>query len=740
MTRIVQKGGSAMLTINLEWDPNALAAPQSFRNGVQAAANVLEAAIDDPITVNVEVGYGEFDLGGTQYEPLTTVSLGGIAPLGPIPVSYSLLRAALANDETSPADAEAVNSLPDTVSLNGQTDFYISGAQAKVLGVISPTDPALDGSVGFPTTFAGNGLIDAAIVELSHALGLLADGNGTLSLFEYTSPGSHLLIPGFTSSVPSYFSTDGGDTDLANYDVSFDDTLFSNLNGDPLSSPNSSSTVLTPLDLTEIGAIGFDVTSTPSLPTPSITPTPTPSGVPAAVNVQNVTVAENTAIPVLSFITSVSAPGGDIIPYYEFWDQGTGTGHFTIGGVIEPDGQWIHVLDTQLSSFQYVGGPSPGSETIFVGAYDDTTETWSPVSQLIVATVAATPNAGLLGGLDVAQQLEMIYIGYFNRAADGPGFSFWEGQNTQAQANGESASTALTNIANAFTPQAESIALHPFLASAGGNLTTPTAQAGLTTFIAAAYENLFDHAADPAGAAYWLGQITGGAVGLGAAILAIANGATGTDATELQNKITVASDFTTRTSAAGLNGTGSTSASFLAAARSVLSGVDGASLNDPSVTAGENATTAYIAGTATGASSELAGSADTRSLAIPIVVSASNISIDPGPGNHTIQFLAGATGDSLVPHFNGVDQISGFDPDTDVLDLRSLLSEANVNLNGGMAALSRYLTVTDQGSDALISFDPAGHGGGTTIADLQGLGGIVTGSGQLFAQGAIRIA
>jgi hypothetical protein len=57
-----------------------------------------------------------------------------------------------------------------------------------------------------------------------------------------------------------------------------------------------------------------------------------------------------------------------------------------------------------------------------------------------------------------------------------------------------------------------------------------------------------------------------------------------------------------------------------------------------------------------------------------------------------------------------------------------------------MAALSRYLTVTDQGSDALISFDPAGHGGGTTIADLQGLGGIVTGSGQLFAQGAIRIA
>ena len=36
--------------------------------------------------------------------------------------------------------------------------------------------------------------------------------------------------------------------------------------------------------------------------------------------------------------------------------------------------------------------------------------------------------------------------------------------------------------------------------------------------------------ADPAGAAYWFGQISDGSIGLGAAILAIANGAIGTDA------------------------------------------------------------------------------------------------------------------------------------------------------------------------------------------------------------------
>ena len=64
-----------------------------------------------------------------------------------------------------------------------------------------------------------------------------------------------------------------------------------------------------------------------------------------------------------------------------------------------------------------------------------------------------------------------------------------------------------------------------------------------------------------------------------------------------------------------------------------------------------------------------------------ITVAGSGQLVDPGIGNHTIQFLAGTSGDTLVLHESGVDQVSGFDPGTDVLDLRSLLTEANVNLN-----------------------------------------------------------
>jgi hypothetical protein len=97
--------------------------------------------------------------------------------------------------------------------------------------------------------------------------------------------------------------------------------------------------------------------------------------------------------------------------------------------------------------------------------------------------------------------------------------------------------------------------------------------------------------------------------------------------------------------------------------------------------------------------------------------------VDPGAGNGSIQFLAcGTSSNTLVLHTGGADHVSGFDPSSDVLDLRSLLAEANVNLNGGSTRLSNYLTVTDQRANALLSFDPTGHGGGSTIAVLVGLG------------------
>jgi hypothetical protein len=215
---------------------------------------------------------------------------------------------------------------------------------------------------------------------------------------------------------------------------------------------------------------------------------------------------------------------------------------------------------------------------------------WTSASSAeVVAAPAEQPTPGLLGALSLDEQTELIYIGYFDRAADGPGFAFWEGQDAHAQAPvssggfGQSEEVALTNIANSFSPQPETAALYPFLINPNPNYSDPKVQAGLTTFVESVYENLFDRAADSGGLAYWTGEIKSGVLGLGAAVLVIANGARGSDAILLQNKIAVALDFTNLTSAANIPVT----SSFLAEAKIILSGVDGVSLNDSSVTAAE---------------------------------------------------------------------------------------------------------------------------------------------------------
>src|SRR2546423_2898423 len=76
------------ITINLLFDAAAMAAPASFRAGIQQAASLLTAAISDHITVNIKIDYS-----GT----------GGGAAAGPDNgqyVSYTTVRADLVNSAT----------------------------------------------------------------------------------------------------------------------------------------------------------------------------------------------------------------------------------------------------------------------------------------------------------------------------------------------------------------------------------------------------------------------------------------------------------------------------------------------------------------------------------------------------------------------------------------------------------------------------------------------------------------
>jgi hypothetical protein len=155
---------------------------------------------------------------------------------------------------------------------------------------------------------------------------------------------------------------------------------------------------------------------------------------------------------------------------------------------------------------------------------------------------------GAIDTLPVNEQIETIYFGYLGRAADSGGLAFWDGQYVSALAAGQSPDQALNNISNSFVPQAESLALYPYLSTPVDLLSI----AQLDTLVSQIYENLFDRAATSGDTGYWVPRLQSGAILLGDSVIAIANGAIGTDLTTLDNKITVATAFTSETGAIGL--------------------------------------------------------------------------------------------------------------------------------------------------------------------------------------------
>jgi serralysin len=109
---------SGGLTINLIFDAAAMAAPASFRAGIEQAAALLSTAISDKITLNINIDYS-----GT----------GGGAAAGPDNgqwVSYSTVRSDLVNN-AAPGDT-TFNALPLGSSIQGQSSLAVWNAQLKL--------------------------------------------------------------------------------------------------------------------------------------------------------------------------------------------------------------------------------------------------------------------------------------------------------------------------------------------------------------------------------------------------------------------------------------------------------------------------------------------------------------------------------------------------------------------------------------------------------------------------------
>lgn len=121
----------------------------------------------------------------------------------------------------------------------------------------------------------------------------------------------------------------------------------------------------------------------------------------------------------------------------------------------------------------------------------------------------------------IEKQITEIYIGYFDRAADPDGLDYWIGA--------ANAGMTLLEIANSFAVQPEYNAVY-------GGL-------GHAALVDAAYDHLFNRAADPEGRAYWIAQLDSGG-DAGSLIVNIISGAQGNDKITLENTTIVSRGWT----------------------------------------------------------------------------------------------------------------------------------------------------------------------------------------------------
>jgi Ca2+-binding RTX toxin-like protein len=227
-TQVTNTAGTG-LNINVTYDSSVGTAPAGFTNVVAQVVQYFQSHFNDPVTININVGYGE--VGGSR---LAAGALGESSTYL-ASVSYAAMTSALATDQTTAADSSAVASLPGSNPNGGA--YWVSTAEGKALGLVGPsTSP--DGYVGFTSSAnifdynnadgVGSGQYDFFGVvahEFSEVMGRILLVGATvgsssnsyvpLDLLHFSSSGVH----DYSGSTAGYFSIDNGATPLNSFNT-----------------------------------------------------------------------------------------------------------------------------------------------------------------------------------------------------------------------------------------------------------------------------------------------------------------------------------------------------------------------------------------------------------------------------------------------------------------------------------------------------------------------------------------
>jgi hypothetical protein len=275
------------MIFNISFDSSVSGAPSGFVSTVNAVAQFFQNAYSDNVTVNINVGFGE--IAGQ------TVTALGQSLTFLNSYTYTQVRNALVGDAKTADDSTAINTLPSSSPLAGAT-YWVAQAEAKALGLLGASG-STDGSVGFSSSAnifdydrsdgisAGQydfyGVVAHEFTEVmgrqllvGQTFGGHANSLEPMDLFHYSAPGSQTFI----GTQAGYFSLDGGNTNLDNFNTisggDFGDWA-SSAGNDAFNAFGNSGAInaITEADLRVMDTIGWDRVNSPPPP-----PTPPPPG------------------------------------------------------------------------------------------------------------------------------------------------------------------------------------------------------------------------------------------------------------------------------------------------------------------------------------------------------------------------------------------------------------------------------------------------------------------------------
>ena len=202
-----------------------------IQSAFNTVANDYAKSFTSPVTVNVGVSWGKV---GNTALPSNAVGASSNNLYGYFSLSQvkSYLSRASQSNPSDTSLAMALHYMPTSLT-SGPTNFAITSANAKALGIISGTQSSIDAYVGFagsPSNYAFDPTLTAANVydfqavashELAEVMGRISgvDGNtwrSLLDLYRYSAPGTL----SYNYNQGSYFSIDGGTTRIANFNNS----------------------------------------------------------------------------------------------------------------------------------------------------------------------------------------------------------------------------------------------------------------------------------------------------------------------------------------------------------------------------------------------------------------------------------------------------------------------------------------------------------------------------------------